>query len=123
MTYISLYRKPVEIHPGKTYLHVGASLGIFTKGLWFNFICFSILNLRQLGDDFQEFYFKAFGKHATAPMLTHIRREIAQAIWMVILDDEFMDAYVHGFLEELSDWITRLGFPRFLTYSADYPEK
>jgi hypothetical protein len=56
-------------------------------------------------------------------MLTHIRREIAQAVWKVILDDEFMDAYVHGYLEQLYDEITRLGFPRFLTYSADYPEK
>ena len=82
-----------------------------------------VLILPQLGDDFQEFYFKTFGKYATAAMLTHIRREIAQAVWMVILDDEFMEAYVHGFLEELNDWVTRLGFPRFLTYSADYPEK
>jgi hypothetical protein len=84
---------------------------------------FPLLILTQLGDDIQEFYLKAFGKHATGPMLTHIRREIAQAVWKVILDDEFMHAYVHGFPEELMDGITRLGFPRFLTYSADYPEK
>lgn len=66
---------------------------------------------------------KEFGKHATAAMLTHIRREIAQAVWMMIMDDEFMDAYAHGFPEELIDGIMRLGFPRFQTYSADYPEK
>jgi hypothetical protein len=34
-----------------------------------------------------------------------------------------MHAYVHSFPEELIDGIERLGFPRFLTYSADYPEK
>ena len=56
-------------------------------------------------------------------MLTHIRREIAQAVWKLILDDEFLVAYVNGFREELDDGITRLGFPRFLTYSADYLEK
>ena len=56
-------------------------------------------------------------------MLTHIRREIAQAVWMLIMDDEFMHAYVNGYSEELIDGVTRLGFPRFLTYSADYPEK
>ena len=83
----------------------------------------SPLILSQLGDDIQEFYLKEFGKHATAAMLTHIRREIAQAVWMLIIDDEFMHAYVHGFPEELVDGIKRLGFPRFLTYSADYPEK
>jgi len=66
---------------------------------------------------------KEFGKHATAAMLTHIRREIAQAVWMLIMDDEFMHAYVNGYSEELIDGVTRLGFPRFLTYSADYPEK
>ena len=66
---------------------------------------------------------KEFGTHATAVVLTHIRREIAQACWMHILDDEFMDAYVHGLCTELFDKIMRLGFPRFSTYSADYPEK
>ena len=38
-------------------------------------------------------------------------------------DDDFLHEYVHGFPEELIDGIKRLGFPRFLTYSADYPEK
>jgi hypothetical protein len=38
-------------------------------------------------------------------------------------DDEFMDAYAHGFPIELFDEIMRLGVPRFVTYSADYPEK
>jgi hypothetical protein len=66
---------------------------------------------------------KEFDKHATAAMLTHIRREIAQAVWMLLMDDEFMHAYVHGFTQELNDGIERLVFPRFLTYSADYPEK
>jgi hypothetical protein len=83
----------------------------------------SLLIISQIGDDIQEFYLKEFGIHATANMLTHIRREIAQACWMLILDDEFMDAYAHGFPTELFDEIMRLGFPRFSTYSADYPEK
>lgn len=64
-----------------------------------------LLNLSQLGDDIQEFYLNEFGKHATAAMLTHIRREIAQAVWMLIMDDEFMHAYVHGFPEELIDGV------------------
>jgi hypothetical protein len=82
-----------------------------------------VANVSQLGDDIQEFYFKEFGKHATAGVLTHIRREMAQAVWRFLLDDEFMHAYVHGIPVELVDGVERLGFPRFLTYSADYPEK
>ncbi|KAJ3494201.1 hypothetical protein NLJ89_g10856 [Agrocybe chaxingu] len=62
-------------------------------------------------------------KAATAAMLTHLRRELAHAVWMLLLDDEFMHAYIHGFLFQLIDGILRLLFPRFLTYSADYPEK
>ena len=81
------------------------------------------LILCKLDDEIQEFYMKEFGKHATAAMLTHIRREIAQAVWMLLMDDDFMHAYVYGFLEEMLDGIERLSFPRFLTYSADYPEK
>ena len=33
-----------------------------------------------------------------------------------------MDAYVHGIILEFSDGILRRLFPRFFTYSADYPE-
>ena len=45
------------------------------------------------------------------------------AIWLLIMDDEFMDAYRHGILVYCGDGILRRIFPRFFTYSADYPEK
>ena len=77
----------------------------------------------QLDDKIQEFYMDAFGKAATAAMLTYLRRELVQAVWMLLLDDEFMHAYIHGFLFQLADGILRVLFPRFMTYSADYPEK
>ena len=56
-------------------------------------------------------------------MITHLRREIMQAIWTLLLDDEFMDAYINGIVLEFSDGIMRRWYPRFFTYSADYPEK
>lgn len=46
-----------------------------------------------------------------------------QKIWTLLLDDEFLEAYHHGILVECADGIIRRLFPRFLTYSADYPEK
>jgi hypothetical protein len=56
-------------------------------------------------------------------MLTHLRRELMQAIWLLLLDDEFMDAYVNGIVLKFPDGILRRLFPRILTYTADYPEK
>ena len=44
-------------------------------------------------------------------------------IWNHLLDEEFMEAYVHGMQVECTDGIIRRFFPRIFTYSADYPEK
>lgn len=46
-----------------------------------------------------------------------------QSIWDILLDDDFMYAYEHGFIIECADGVIRRLFPRFFTYSADYPEK
>jgi len=46
-----------------------------------------------------------------------------QAIWLLLLDDEFMHAYEHGIILEFPDGKNRRVFPRIFTYSADYPEK
>lgn len=46
-----------------------------------------------------------------------------QAIWALLLDDKFMHAYKYGIIIRCGDGITRRVFPRFFSYSADYPEK
>lgn len=46
-----------------------------------------------------------------------------QKIWLLLLDDEFMDAYTRGIKLVCGDGVTRRIFPRIFTYSADYPEK
>ncbi|KIJ17498.1 hypothetical protein PAXINDRAFT_110880 [Paxillus involutus ATCC 200175] len=56
-------------------------------------------------------------------MYTHCKRELMHAIWELLLDEDFMRAYKYGILIECADGITRRIFPRFFTYSADYPEK
>lgn len=45
------------------------------------------------------------------------------AIWEKILDAEFIHAYTYGIVIECIDGIERRIYPRFFTYSADYPEK
>ena len=81
------------------------------------------LLLRQLDDSIQDFYKETFGTTATADILTYLRRELMQSVWRILLDDEFMDAYENGFIITFPDGIQRRVFPRFFTYSADYPEK
>jgi hypothetical protein len=46
-----------------------------------------------------------------------------QQIWLLILDDDFVEAYVHGMLITCGNGVKRRIFPRIFTYAADYPEK
>jgi hypothetical protein len=46
-----------------------------------------------------------------------------QAIWKLLLDDKFVQAYKLGLVVKFVDGISRRVFPRFYTYAADYPEK
>jgi hypothetical protein len=56
-------------------------------------------------------------------MLTHLRRELAQAILRLLLDKDLMHAYANGEPIKLFDDIIRAMFPRFVCYCMDYPEK
>jgi hypothetical protein len=67
---------------------------------------------------------KAFnGLAASANTITHLKCELVHKVWELLLDDEFMEAYEHGIVITCADGVTRRIFPRFFTYSADYPEK
>lgn len=68
-------------------------------------------------------YQEAYGEPASEAVLRFCKRELMQAIWLLLLDDDFIQAYHHGFIVKCGDGITRRLFPRLLTYSADYPEK
>ena len=46
-----------------------------------------------------------------------------QQLWILLMDEEFRHAYLHGVLMECGDGIVRRIFPRIFAYSADYPEK
>ncbi|THH05402.1 hypothetical protein EW146_g9914 [Bondarzewia mesenterica] len=73
--------------------------------------------------DFQNFFHQHTGLGATKEMLTHCRRELMQAIWSVLFNSDFMEAYEHGIVLCCADGVYRRIFPRIFTYSADYPEK
>jgi hypothetical protein len=80
-------------------------------------------DVRQLPDTIQDFYMKVYGTTATASVLWFLKIDLMQQIWLLLLDDDFMKAYVHGILINCGDGVKRRIFPQFFTYTADYPEK
>ena len=55
--------------------------------------------------------------------MAHCRRELIQAVWKYMLDDDFVHAMIYGVVVTCYDGIKRRIYPRIFTYSADYPEK
>ncbi|EGO04308.1 hypothetical protein SERLA73DRAFT_43733, partial [Serpula lacrymans var. lacrymans S7.3] len=68
-------------------------------------------------------YTKSHGEPATKETYTHCKCELFQAVWALLLDAKFMDAYCNGIIIQCADGIVHKVFPRFFSYSADYPEK
>ena len=77
----------------------------------------------QLPDEIEDAYKDLFGKNISPSLLTQLKRELVHAIWTLILDGNFMHTYEHGIIIKFSDGIECRVYPRFFTYSADYPEK
>ena len=77
----------------------------------------------KLPDHLQDTFRDLFGKSATAKVLSHCKRELTNGVWLLLLDEEFIEAYRHGIVMRCYDGIVRRIFPRFFTYAADYPEK
>ena len=68
-------------------------------------------------------YKSVYGTAATSEVLTFLKRELVHAIWGLLLNEEFLHAYKSGVIVLCADGIQRQLFPRFFTYSADYPKK
>ncbi|KIK21879.1 hypothetical protein PISMIDRAFT_103285, partial [Pisolithus microcarpus 441] len=51
------------------------------------------------------------------------KRKLFHAIWGIMLDNEFIEAYRSGIVITCHDGVLRHVYPRIFTYSADYPEK
>lgn len=66
---------------------------------------------------------KMYGDASMNKLYTHFKWELMYAIWKILLNDEFVEAYENSILIECVDDISRHFFPRFFSYSADYPGK
>ncbi|KIJ05403.1 hypothetical protein PAXINDRAFT_93527, partial [Paxillus involutus ATCC 200175] len=95
----------------------------YTRGKPTSGACHHIAYIPKLPDNFQDIYVQLYEDASTDEMYTHCKRELMHAIWELLLDEDFVRAYKYGILIECADGITRRIFPRFFTYSADYPEK
>ena len=77
----------------------------------------------QLPDSIQDFYLETYGTPATDQVLRFLKVELMQKIWLLMLDESFVNAYKYGILITCGDGVKHRVFPRVLTYAADYPEK
>jgi hypothetical protein len=77
----------------------------------------------QLPDNFQDTYSRFFDEGSSSDVYTHCKRDLMQAIWRLLLNEKFVEAYNSGFVIKFVDGIVRHIFIRFYTYGADYPEK
>jgi hypothetical protein len=76
-----------------------------------------------LPDAFKDFASIHVGGGPTNAFLMQCQREAIHAQWVLLLDDEFISAYKHGFVVECMDGVIPQFYPRIFTYSADYHEK
>ncbi|KAI0715445.1 hypothetical protein C8T65DRAFT_573153 [Cerioporus squamosus] len=96
----------------------------YTRGRPTSFSAQHIAYIPSLPDDFTDWFMKTFdGTAPRAELLTFCRRELYQAVILLLLDDKFLDAYRHRVIIFCGDEIRRRMFPRFLIHSADYVEK
>ncbi|KAG9119749.1 hypothetical protein FRC07_005073 [Ceratobasidium sp. 392] len=85
--------------------------------------CYPIAHIPTLPDKVRKQIAAMHGKPPSEDLMTHLRRELMHAVWLSLLDDEFIDAWKNGVVIDCADGVRRRVFPRILTYSADYPEK
>jgi hypothetical protein len=87
--------------------------------------CQHVAYIPSLPDSFQDFAASFCSKWGTQrkDLMTHCRRELMHGVWKFLLDADFSHAYKYGMVVKCADGIERRVYPRFFTYSADYPEK
>ncbi|KAL5482917.1 hypothetical protein ACEPAI_9512 [Sanghuangporus weigelae] len=85
--------------------------------------CNHLAYIPLLPHNIQDVYKRHYGRAASSQALTHLRRELMQAVLsLAVLQPDFLNAYKNGFLFLCCDGVHRRLFPRIMVYSADYPE-
>ena len=79
--------------------------------------------ITQLPESIKRFLSSISNKKDNHDLLMHCKRELVHAVWKILLDNDFIQAYKNSIVVKCFDRITRRVYPRIFTYSADYPEK
>ncbi|KAJ7053101.1 hypothetical protein C8F01DRAFT_1330682 [Mycena amicta] len=79
--------------------------------------------LPKLPDAVYDAYRMAYNAVPLKSTIAQLRRDLFHAVWRLILTPALAEAYCHGIVIMCGDGVLRRVFPRFLLYSADYPEK
>ncbi|KAK1225782.1 hypothetical protein PQX77_011262 [Marasmius sp. AFHP31] len=77
----------------------------------------------QIPDTVRDVYREAYGCAPSDDVMKHLKREVMQAVWDLIMDEDFLDAYEKSMVIKCADKVKRRFLPEFFSYSADYPEK
>ncbi|KAI8973085.1 hypothetical protein BD414DRAFT_425210 [Trametes punicea] len=85
--------------------------------------CHHVAYIPKLPSDIDDLIHQHTDLEAIDKIVTHCRRELMHGVWRVLLSDSFVQACRHGIVVKCYDGVTRRLYPRFFTYSADYPEK
>ncbi|KAI0312029.1 hypothetical protein OF83DRAFT_1067878, partial [Amylostereum chailletii] len=87
-------------------------------------LCEHVAFLLKLDGSFRDFLREQAGMDKPSKQfLTHAKRELFHAQLKILIDSDFVEAYIHGIVVECPDGISRRFFPRIFTYTSDYPEK
>ncbi|KAJ3716383.1 hypothetical protein C8R42DRAFT_697896 [Lentinula raphanica] len=104
------------------YMYFG-NLSKYTRCKPSSYAAHHIAYIPKIADFAKDVYRAQFGRELGDDVMRFLHRELFQSIWFLLLDTEFMEAYTNGILVLCADGIVRLVFPRFHSYSADYPER
>lgn len=74
-------------------------------------------------DDFYGWFEETFAANASEELMRFMRKELYQAVFELLANPDYVHAHFHGFEHTFWDSVVRLVFLRFMTHSADYPEK
>jgi hypothetical protein len=69
------------------------------------------------------FLVNRLGKAPSSDLLAHLKQELFQAVWRLLLNDAFVKAHKDGMDTMCGDGIQRLLYLRVFIYSADCPER
>lgn len=113
--------KADRCHPNKRCLHHIAYMPeVRIRSLGFTLVDKFV---PQLPSELITFLTNRLGKVPSSTLLAHLKQELFQAVWRLLLNDAFVKAHKEGVDMMCGDGIQRLLFLRVFTYSADCPER